>query len=112
MRFTEWQPRDAAWQFGNRKKNLIGTSVVDFAVELHRILVDFGEALMRDWITRIIHGNLDPDPPCLGASVREGIIDQACCRQRRSSVAVYNWTYFNWLGALEPDRKARRRFVS
>lgn len=33
-------------------------------------LLNFGEALMRDGITRVIHGNLDPDPPCLGASVR------------------------------------------
>jgi hypothetical protein len=30
-----------------------------------------GEALMRDGITWIIHGNLEPDAPCLGASVRE-----------------------------------------
>ncbi len=30
-----------------------------------------GEALMRDGITWLIHGNLEPDPPCLGASVRE-----------------------------------------
>jgi hypothetical protein len=38
-------------------------------------LLNFGEALMRDGITRIIHGNLDPDPPCLGASVREIFIE-------------------------------------
>ncbi|MFO1501931.1 MAG: GxxExxY protein [Verrucomicrobiota bacterium] len=31
-------------------------------------LLNFGEALMRDGITRIIHGTLDPDPPCLGES--------------------------------------------
>jgi GxxExxY protein len=37
-------------------------------------LLNFGEALMRDGITRIIHGNLDSDPPCLGASVREKFI--------------------------------------
>ena len=62
------------------------------AVELHRDLVivelkltglklgyllNFGEALMRDGITRIIHGNLDPDPPCLGASVRGQFIEPA-----------------------------------
>jgi hypothetical protein len=39
-------------------------------------LLNFGEALMRDGITRIIHGNLDPDPPCLCASVREQSIEQ------------------------------------
>jgi len=33
-------------------------------------MLNFGEALMRDGITRVIHGNLDPDPPRLGASVR------------------------------------------
>ena len=40
-------------------------------------LLNFGEALMRDGITRIIHGNLDADPPCLGASVREQFIEPA-----------------------------------
>ena len=34
-------------------------------------LLNFGAVLMRDGITRIIHGNLDPEPPCLRASVRE-----------------------------------------
>ena len=34
-------------------------------------LLNFGEALMRDGITRIINGFLDPAPPCLRASVRE-----------------------------------------
>lgn len=34
-------------------------------------LLNFGEALMRDGITRIIHGNLSPEPLGLGASVRE-----------------------------------------
>ncbi|MEN9469282.1 MAG: hypothetical protein RL630_1015 [Verrucomicrobiota bacterium] len=34
-------------------------------------LLNFGEALMRDGITRAINGNLDSEPPCLGASVRE-----------------------------------------
>ncbi|MFO1501601.1 MAG: GxxExxY protein [Verrucomicrobiota bacterium] len=38
-------------------------------------LLNFGEALMRDGITRIIHGTLDPDPPCLGASVRVNFIE-------------------------------------
>ena len=33
-------------------------------------LLNFGEALMRDGITRIIHGTLDADPPCLGDTVR------------------------------------------
>ena len=40
-------------------------------------LLNFEEELMRDGITRIIHGNLDPDPPCLGASVREPFIEPA-----------------------------------
>jgi hypothetical protein len=40
-------------------------------------LLNFGEALMRDGITRIIHGTLEPDPPCLGASVREQFIELA-----------------------------------
>jgi GxxExxY protein len=34
-------------------------------------LLNFGEALMRDGITRTINGSIDPRPPCLGASVRE-----------------------------------------
>ena len=34
-------------------------------------LLNFGEALMRDGITRIINGFPDPVPPCLRASVRE-----------------------------------------
>ena len=38
-------------------------------------LLNFGEALMREGITRIICGTLDPDPPCLGASVREQFIE-------------------------------------
>ena len=54
-------------------ENAIGTIVVDCAVEGY--LVNFGEALMRDGITRIIHGYLDQDPPCLGASVREIFIE-------------------------------------
>jgi GxxExxY protein len=40
-------------------------------------LLNFGEALMRDGITRIIHGTLDPNPPCLCASVREESIEPA-----------------------------------
>ena len=60
-------------------ENAIGTIVVDCAVELHRDLrpglLNFGEALMRDGITRIVHGNLGPEPPCLGASVREAFIE-------------------------------------
>ena len=38
-------------------------------------LLNFGEALMREGITRIICGTLDPDPPCLGGSVREQFIE-------------------------------------
>ena len=34
-------------------------------------LLNFGEALLRDGITRTINGNLDSEPSCLGASVRE-----------------------------------------
>lgn len=30
---------------------------------------------LRDGITRTIHGNQDPDPPCLGASVRDRLIE-------------------------------------
>ena len=39
-------------------------------------LLNIGEALMRDGFTRTINGNLDSEPPCLGASVRKksGII--------------------------------------
>jgi hypothetical protein len=36
--------------------------------------MDFGEALMRNEITRMIHETLDSDPPCLGASVREQFV--------------------------------------
>jgi hypothetical protein len=50
-------------------ENAIGTIVADCAVNGY--LMNFGEALMRDGITRIIHGYLDQDPPRLGASVRE-----------------------------------------
>lgn len=39
-------------------------------------LLNFGAALMREGITRTINGSLDSDPPCLGASVREDIIEQ------------------------------------
>ena len=38
-------------------------------------LLYFGKALMRDGITRTINGYLDCEPPCLGASVREGFIE-------------------------------------
>lgn len=34
-------------------------------------LLNFGEALMRDGITRTINGSLNSTPPCLRASVRE-----------------------------------------
>jgi len=37
--------------------------------------MNFGEALMWDRITRIIHGYLDHDPPCLGASMRDSFIE-------------------------------------
>jgi len=50
------------------KANTIGTMVGDGAVEVHRdlgYLMTFGEALMRDGFTRIIHGTLDADPRCL-----------------------------------------------
>ena len=40
-------------------------------------LLNFGEALMREGITRTINGTLDSEPPCLGASVREKIIEPA-----------------------------------
>jgi len=39
-------------------------------------LLNFGEALMRDGITRIIRGHLDADPPCLGATVRENFVER------------------------------------
>ena len=79
-------------------ENTIGAIVVDYAVEPHRDWgpgrletvdeVTFGEASMRDGITRVDHGNLDPDPPCLGASVREEFIEQWTERAtaRRSAV--------------------------
>lgn len=34
-------------------------------------LLNVGEALRRDGITRTINGDFDSHPPCLGASVRE-----------------------------------------
>ena len=34
-------------------------------------LLNFGDALMRDGITRTINGHLDSEAPCLSASVRE-----------------------------------------
>lgn len=34
-------------------------------------LLNFGEALMRNGITRTIDGSLTSQPPCLGASVRD-----------------------------------------
>ena len=37
-------------------------------------LLNFGEALMRDGITRTINGTLESDPPCLRASVRENVL--------------------------------------
>ncbi|MCF7764544.1 MAG: GxxExxY protein [Verrucomicrobia bacterium] len=49
-------------------------------------LMNFGEAIMRDGITRIIHGYLDQDPPCLGASVIEEFIHQAVHRTRLRGV--------------------------
>ena len=56
------------------KEKAIGTLVVDGAVESHRDLgaaLNLGEALMRDGITRIIHGTLAADPPCRGAFGRK-----------------------------------------
>jgi hypothetical protein len=38
-------------------------------------LLNFGEALKREGITRIIHGTRNPVAPCLGASVREPFIE-------------------------------------
>jgi GxxExxY protein len=38
-------------------------------------LLNFGEELVRDGITRTINGFLDSDPPCLGASVRKELIE-------------------------------------
>ncbi len=38
-------------------------------------LLNFGEALMRDGITRIINGTLDPDPLCLSAPVRGAFVE-------------------------------------
>lgn len=44
-------------------------------------LLNFGEALMRDGITRIINGSLDPTPLRLRASAREK--DSSDCFSRR-----------------------------
>jgi hypothetical protein len=38
-------------------------------------LLNFGEELMRDGITRTINGFLNSGPPCLGASGREKTIE-------------------------------------
>ena len=43
-------------------------------------LLNFGEALMREGITRTINGCLDSEPPCLGASVREEFNPSASLR--------------------------------
>jgi GxxExxY protein len=42
-------------------------------------LLNFGEALMRDGITRTINGQLFTKPSCLCASVREKIIPTRIC---------------------------------
>ena len=42
-----------------------------------RRMLNYGEAFMREGITRTINGTLDSDSPCLGASVREELIEQA-----------------------------------
>ena len=57
-------------------------------------LLNFGEALMRDGITRIIWGNLDPNPPCLGVSVREEFIEPdgpPNAVEPRRSVLAFEW---------------------
>ncbi len=43
-------------------------------------LLNFGEALMREGITRTINGCLDSEPPCLGASVRKEFIEPGASR--------------------------------
>jgi len=42
-----------------------------------RYLLNFGEALMRDGITRTINRYSDSDPPCPGASVREESVEES-----------------------------------
>ena len=62
------------------KENEIGTAIVDCAV-----LLNFGEALIREGITRTINGSLESDPPCLGASVREQFIEPNAASPRASA---------------------------
>jgi len=38
------------------------------------LILNFGEALMREGITRTMNGCLDSEPPCPGASVRKEVI--------------------------------------
>jgi len=47
--------------------------------------MNFGEALIRHRITRIIHGYLDQDSPCLGA-VRDSFIEPGGAPTRRRRV--------------------------
>jgi len=44
------------------------------------LILNFGEALMRERITRTINGCLDSEPPCLGASVRNEFIKPGASR--------------------------------
>jgi len=48
-------------------------------------LLNFGEALMRDGITRTINGSLDPTPLRLRASVREKSSEKGFSRRHRDT---------------------------
>jgi hypothetical protein len=45
-----------------------------------KLILNFGEVLMREGITRMINGCLDSEPPCLGASVRKEFIKPGVSR--------------------------------
>jgi len=49
------------------------------------LILNFGEALMPEGITRTINGCLDSEPPCLGASVRKKFIEPGASR------SAYAW---------------------
>ena len=51
-------------------------------------LLNFGEALMREGITRTINGYLDSEPPCLGGSVREEFAEPTGCSEPRDGAPV------------------------
>jgi hypothetical protein len=49
------------------------------------LILNFREVLMHEGITRTINRNLDSEPPCPGASVREEVIEPSASR------STYAW---------------------